>query len=147
MEALTVLGSVLLGSLIVILSDSIRLRYSVKLEKEKLLWNHRMEKIMELERLASYLTEYLSGYKPISGKEDLLENYYTEIELISGGFLRYPKLVQASRDYLNRAGRMLKNKVNGQPVEDENILVQELSTTFKKLIERVRQYLRIVNNI
>lgn len=98
----------LFGSALTAIGSIVTVFVRTRARRADLVFERRVERLLELEKLAGHLTEYLGGHAPPGWEEDRLWSEYREMQRMSGSFRRYEAITQAVRNFRNRAGRILQ---------------------------------------
>ena len=77
-----------------------QLKHSLSLDrdKQKMLWEKEITKIIELENLAGEAKEIATSYNTVQYKNERFGPIYEKLSQLAGQFSQYPALMQAIRD-------------------------------------------------
>ncbi|WP_263792528.1 hypothetical protein [Salinibacter sp.] len=117
-------------------------RLSRKRERKQQLWRQKQEDIRDLEYNAGYLTEYLAGYQSVDADSKNLWEALEEIRDLKYRLRKYPRILQAIRDFRNTAGFRLHEGKEYSSVEQKEESVEELEDRYENLVQACKDELR-----
>jgi len=110
-------------------------KLTINREKRKILWSKEIDRFIELEENCGILTEYLLsyGYSDEEKKQKYRDNAQY-IRIASGRFRRYQNVLQALRDFKNRAGIYISELGQQNTREEDEEYRSHIEKTFYSLI-------------
>jgi hypothetical protein len=89
----------------------------------------------EWTELSGFVAENLAGHKPFDSYKEEVPNALRNPDAKSGSVLRYQKVVQPIRDFMNSAGWIVSKGARFPTCEERANAVEELESHHRQLLE------------
>ena len=133
------LPSVVVGGAIAFATVWITENQRTRRERLKDLWQKESDRFFALEELAGKIVELLGSHLALEYIEKEASTPLVELNLCSGKFRRHRNVLQAIRDFHNRAGIVLDTKRHH---EDSREAVQDLEVAYDSLLKACDEVLK-----